>query len=349
MNRTTTLKSHYYYDEAIFAKEVECIFKEEWLWVARTEQLSKQGDFITTDVAQFPIVLVRGKDNILRAFHNICRHRASKVELRKSGNCKQLVCPYHGWRYSLQGQLSNPPKFHGSDSFDHNDHSLYPVNIEEKYGLVFINLSSQPKSLIEWLGPFNNVVGDQYSDDFLFHNELKFDVHANWKTYVDNYQEGYHIPSVHPQLNRDVIWEEYELLNSHDCSIHSVPEKGGSDQPGSFGWHFPNFIFNIYGRGIVYQRIEPLRPKWCRVIYNLFRPPDISYDDFENNEGKYQLEVSLEDQELIPEIQHNLQTGIYTSGPLSTKYETGVAYFHDLIINKLNRELNNDSNNRGDR
>ena len=108
MNRTTTLKSHYYYDEAIFAKEVECIFKEEWLWVARSEQLSKQGDFITTDVAQFPIVLVRGKDNILRAFHNICRHRASKVELRKSGNCKQLVCPYHGWRYSLQGQLSNP-------------------------------------------------------------------------------------------------------------------------------------------------------------------------------------------------------------------------------------------------
>ena len=209
---------------------------------------------------------------------------------------------------------------------------------EEKYGLVFINLSSQPKSLIEWLGPFNNVVGDQYSDDFLFHNELKFDEHANWKTYVDNYQEGYHIPSVHSQLNKDVLWEEYQLVNNDNCSIHSVPERAGSNQPGSFGWHFPNFIFNIYGRGIVYQRIEPLKPKWCRVVYNLFRPCNISYDDFENNEGKYQLEVSLEDQELVPEIQQNLQAGVYTSGPLSKKYETGVAYFHDLIINKLNME-----------
>ena len=293
---------------------------------------------IRDSVIHLPIIVIRDTNNQLRGFHNVCRHRASKVLLRSSGNCKHIVCPYHGWRYNLKGELSNPSKFFGSDDFDHKIHSLFPIHVQEKFGLIFININKQPKFLDEWLGPFEKVINNHYESDFIFHNELKFDVHANWKTYVDNYQEGYHIPNVHPQLNKDVVWEEYELNNTNECSIHNVPEKASSSQPGSFGWHFPNFIFNTYGRGIVFQRIEPIKPKWCRVIYNLFRSPDIEYDDFENKEGKYQLEVSVEDQKLIPDIQQNLQAGIYTSGPLSTKYETGVAYFHDLIIHKLNME-----------
>jgi len=338
MFRKKSLESHHYYDEKIFTQEIEHIFKKEWLWVGRTDQLINKGDFITANVIHLPIIVLRDNNKQLRGFHNVCRHRASKVLLRPSGNCKNIVCPYHGWKYNLKGELSNPPKFFGSDEFDHKIHSLFPIHVQEKFGLIFISLNKQPKFLDEWLGPFEQIINNHYESDFIFHNELKFDVHANWKTYVDNYQEGYHIPAVHPQLNKDVIWEEYELNNTNECSIHNVPEKASSSQPGSFGWHFPNFIFNTYGRGIVFQRIEPIKPKWCRVIYNLFRSPDIEYDDFENKEGKYQLEVSVEDQNMIPDIQQNLQAGIYTSGPLSTKYETGVAYFHDLIIQKLNME-----------
>ena len=338
MSRKKSLESHHYYDEKIFVQEIEHIFKKEWLWIGRSDQLINRGDFITADVIRLPIIVLRDNNQQLRGFHNVCRHRASKVLLRSSGNCKNIICPYHGWKYNLKGELSNPLKFSGSDEFDHKTHSLFPIHVQEKFGLVFISLNKQPKFLDEWLGPFEQVINSHYQSDFIFHNELKFDVHANWKTYVDNYQEGYHIPTVHPQLNKDVIWEEYKLNNTNECSIHSVPEKADSNQPGSFGWHFPNFIFNTYGRGIVFQRIEPIKPKWCRVIYNLFRSPDIEYDDFENKEGKYQLEVSIEDQNLIPDIQQNLQAGIYTSGPLSTKYETGVAYFHDLIIHKLNME-----------
>jgi len=338
MLRKKSLESHHYYDEKIFTEEIEHIFKKEWLWIGRSDQLRNRGDFITADVINLPIIVIRDKNEQLRGFHNVCRHRAAKVLLRSSGNCKHIVCPYHGWRYNLKGELSSPSKFFGPDDFDHKIHSLFPIHVQEKFGLIFISLNTQPKFLDEWLGPFEQVINNHYESDFIFHNELKFDVHANWKTYVDNYQEGYHIPNVHPQLNKDVFWEEYQLNNTNECSIHSVPEKASSNQPGSFGWHFPNFIFNTYGRGIVFQRIEPIKPKWCRVIYNLFRSPDIEYDDFENKEGKYQLEVSVEDQKLIPDIQQNLQAGIYTSGPLSTKYETGVAYFHDLIIHKLNME-----------
>ena len=256
---------------------------------------------ITTDLINYPIIVVRDNSSNLKAFHNVCRHRAAKVISNKEGVCKHMICPYHGWKYDLNGKLMDTPKFYANDDFEKDRHSLF-------------------------------------TDNLILHNELRFDVHANWKTYVDNYQEGYHIPLVHPQLNRDVVWQEYKLENMNEYSVHSVPDRANSNQPGSFGWHFPNFIFNIYGRGIVFQRIEPLKPKWCRVVYNLFRPSDVDVEDFENKEGKYQLEVSLEDQKLIPEIQQNLQAGIYTEGPLSKKYETGVAYFHDLYLTKLNLE-----------
>ena len=117
MFRKKSLESHHYYDEKIFSQEIEHIFKKEWLWVGRSDQLKNRGDFITADVIHFPLIVLRDNNNQLRGFHNVCRHRASKVLLRSSGNCKHIVCPYHGWRYNLNGELSNPSKFFGSDDF----------------------------------------------------------------------------------------------------------------------------------------------------------------------------------------------------------------------------------------
>ena len=338
MPRTKTLSADFYHSSSVFDQEIKNIFKKEWLWVARSDELSKPGSFLTTEIIEYPIIVLRDHSGNLRAYHNVCRHRAAKVVSSKSGVCKHMICPYHGWKYNLNGQLMDTPKFFANDDFDESRHSLFDILIEERFGLIFINFNKKSQSLKNWLGGFDDVVKQHFQENLVHHNELRFDVHANWKAYVDNYQEGYHIPIVHPQLNRDVLWENYTLKNNDQFSIHSVPERGNSEQPGSFGWHFPNFIFNIYGRGIVFQRIEPIKPKWCRVVYNLFRPSAVKEDDFENKEGKYQLEVSIEDQKLIPEIQQNLQAGIYNEGPLSSKYETRVGFFHDLYLNKLNLE-----------
>ena len=334
---THSLNAELYHDQTFFEIEREKVFYTEWQWVGRSQSLVASGDFITTEIANYPIILIKDKNNKINGFHNVCRHRASKVLQQDKGNCKSMVCPYHGWNYGLNGNLKNPPNFFGGKDFNYKKHSLFPIRVSEKYGLIFVNFSLKSQSLDDWLGPFNKVINNYYDNDYIFHNELKFDVHANWKTYVDNYQEGYHIPLIHPQLNRDVVWEDYTIENTELCSIHSVPSRFGSNQPGSFGWHFPNFIFNVYGRGIVFQRIEPIKPNWCRVVYNLFRPSSVSFDDFESNEGKYQLDVTLEDQQLVPEIQRNLQAGIYQSGPLSAKYESGVAHFHQLLMKKITK------------
>ncbi len=332
---TYTLPAKLYHENDFFKVERDKIFSNEWQWVGRSELVKNPGQFITAAITNIPILIIRDNNNILRGFHNVCRHRASKILLDKEGKCKSLVCPYHGWRYGLNGKLQNSPYFYGAEDFNPDNFSLFPIKVSEEFGLVFVNINVDSESLSSWLGPFTEMVNRVYKSNFVFHNEITFDVNANWKTYVDNYQEGYHIPLIHPQLNKDVVWQEYTLINTDSTSIHSVPPRSGSHEPGSFGWHFPNIIFNAYGRGAVFQRIEPLKPKWCRVVYNLFRPSDVSEEDFESNEGQYQKEVSIEDQKIVPLVQQNLETGIYQAGPLSPKYESGLAYFHQLLMERI--------------
>ena len=145
--RTKTIKASCYHDEGFFNKEVETIFKKEWQWVGRSESLKKPGDFIATKIVDYPIILIKNKSNKTLGFHNVCRHRASKVILQSEGNCKKIICPYHGWNYDLDGKLSNPSNFFGSADFNHKNHSLFPISVEEKYGLIFANLDSKSLAL----------------------------------------------------------------------------------------------------------------------------------------------------------------------------------------------------------
>ena len=111
MPRTKTLPSDFYHSSSVFNQETESIFKNEWLWVGRSEELSSVGSYITTDIIGYPIIILRDNSNELKAFHNVCRHRAAKVVSSKSGVCKHMICPYHGWKYDLNGKLMDTPKF----------------------------------------------------------------------------------------------------------------------------------------------------------------------------------------------------------------------------------------------
>ena len=150
MPRTKTLPSDFYHSSSVFNQETESIFKNEWLWVGRSEELSFVGSYITTDIIGYPIIILRDNSNDLKAFHNVCRHRAAKVVSTKSGVCKHMICPYHGWKYDLNGKLMDTPKFYANDDFVEDNHSLFKISIEERFGLVFINLNIESKSLDEW-------------------------------------------------------------------------------------------------------------------------------------------------------------------------------------------------------
>jgi len=186
--------------------EREAIFKRAWLNVGRVEQLPRSGSYFTKElaVASTSIVVVRGKDGELRAFHNICRHRGNKLvwtdfpQRETSGSCRQFVCKYHGWRYELDGTCSFVQQEKEFFDLDKADYGLVPVHCEVWSGFIFVNLAEKPsQTLTEFLGPMVTAL-----DGYPFHLQTerfyyRAVVGSNWKLFMDAFQEFYHAPVLH--------------------------------------------------------------------------------------------------------------------------------------------------------
>jgi choline monooxygenase len=149
--RASTIPSRYYLDPAIFAQEVERVFGRTWQLVARADELARPGDFVPVMVVDEPIVITHGVDGQLRAFYNVCRHRAGQVALTR-GNRKSLQCHYHGWTYGLDGTLRACPEMEATEEFNKEDFGLQPVRVDRWGPFVFVCLDGDAPSLSEMLG-----------------------------------------------------------------------------------------------------------------------------------------------------------------------------------------------------
>jgi phenylpropionate dioxygenase-like ring-hydroxylating dioxygenase large terminal subunit len=189
-----------------FELEREAIFKRAWLNVGRVEQLPRKGSYYTKElaVAHTSVVIVRGTDDEVRAFHNVCRHRGNKLVWNDnprdetSGSCRQFVCKYHGWRYDLDGANSFVQQEQEFFNFDRADYGLVPVHCEIWAGFIFVSLAKQPEqSLREFLGPMvtklENFPFAKLSERYFYRATVK----SNWKLYIDAFQEFYHAPILH--------------------------------------------------------------------------------------------------------------------------------------------------------
>ncbi len=186
--------------------EREAIFKRAWLNVGRVEQLSRNGSYFTKElaVANTSIVVVRGMDGEVRAFHNICRHRGNKLVWTDNprdetgGSCRQFVCKYHGWKYDLDGACAFVQQESEFFDFDKADYGLVPVHCDVFAGFIFVNLDREPRqTLREFLGPMFTAI-----DGYPFHLMTErygftAEIPANWKTFLDAFQEYYHVPALH--------------------------------------------------------------------------------------------------------------------------------------------------------
>jgi phenylpropionate dioxygenase-like ring-hydroxylating dioxygenase large terminal subunit len=188
--------------------EREAIFKRAWLNVARTEDLPRRGSYVTKEIeaARASLLLVRGLDDEIRAFHNVCRHRGNKLVWKDdprdgaAGTCRQFTCKYHGWRYDLEGALVFVQQDDQFFDLDLSTNGLVPIHCDVWNGFVFVNLDLEPRqTLPEFLGPMlgglDGYPFDRLTEryDFVAHNN------SNWKLFADAFQEYYHVPALHPQ------------------------------------------------------------------------------------------------------------------------------------------------------
>ena len=188
--------------------EREAVFKRAWLNVARVEELPRIGSYVTKEieVARVSVILVKGRDERIRAFHNVCRHRGNKLVWNDfpneatRGTCRQFTCKYHGWRYDLDGALKFVQQQSEFFDLDVADYGLSPVHCDVWNGFIFINLDAEPRqSLREFLGPMVTGLDGYPFDKLTERYEWVAHNNSNWKIFADAFQEYYHVPSLHPQ------------------------------------------------------------------------------------------------------------------------------------------------------
>ncbi len=255
--RAWTLPSKFYFDPMLAELEVQKVFRRHWQVAVHRSQLAKPGDYLTIELAGEPLLLVCGADGQAHGFSNVCRHRAGPPATGR-GSRKVFRCGYHGWTYGLDGALISAPEFDGVQDFDPAEFSLVRVRVEEWGGLVFVNLDNPAQPLNEYLAPLATQLHlPQIAMRIV--ERRTYEMNCNWKTYVDNYLEGYHLPSVHPGLNRELEYNCY-LVEPHanyvrqhspikpaqaESTEHRRYRDTGEDSAADYYWIFPNWMINV--------------------------------------------------------------------------------------------------------
>ncbi|WP_252108101.1 MULTISPECIES: aromatic ring-hydroxylating dioxygenase subunit alpha [unclassified Halomonas] len=197
--RTYSLPQPFYNDARLFALDMEEIFEKEWLFAGMSCEIPAKGNFMTLEIGNNPIVIVRGGEGQIHAFHNVCRHRGSRLCTTDKGKVAKLVCPYHQWTYELDGRLLFAGSEMGAD-FDLNQFGLKPVHVRTAGGFVFINLSENPASIDDFLVTLEHYLEPYQMDNVKVAVESSIVEQANWKLVIENNRECYHCNGSHPEL-----------------------------------------------------------------------------------------------------------------------------------------------------
>jgi len=355
--RASTLSSRYYLEPAVLDDEKVRVFGRTWQLVAHWSDLARPGDFMPVTVLDEPIVLVHGTDGVLRAFYNVCRHRAGQVALTR-GNRRSLQCRYHGWTYGLDGALRAAPEMEETEDFDPACFGLQPVRVERWGPFVFVNLDDAAPGLAEVLASIPVEVAAAGFDIASMARVERRDyvVECNWKVYVDNYLEGYHIPIAHPALFREIDYDAYRIETQRYYSKQHAPvrelkpgQELGRDrrylrspdgeEDALYYWLFPNTMFNFYPDNMSTNVILPLGPERTLTIFEWYFAQPGTGGGWESMQQTiaFSDEIQQEDIVLCEQVQRGLRSRSYDAGRFSAKRENGVFHFQSLVREFLAR------------
>ena len=219
-----SLDAHYYTDPEVFKLEQQGVLARTWQYAGHVSELTNAGDYFTFDIAGESLFCVRTRDNEIKAYYNVCQHRAHQL-VKEQGNASLIVCPYHAWSYELTGELRGGPNTSAVEGFDKSDICLTEIKIEDFCGFLFANLDPQAKSMAEW---FPNV--RQELQSFVPHIQqlkpiewVEVTERCNWKVSVENYSECYHCQLNHPTFANGIVKSStYDIQPQGYCLRHTT-------------------------------------------------------------------------------------------------------------------------------
>jgi len=302
----TTLPARFYTGRGIFERELDLFFRSTWVLAGRAEEVPRRGDFVLRDIAGDSLIVTRtgDADDSVRAYYNTCRHRGTRICTEKEGHFQGAIqCPYHSWTYDLSGQLIGAPHMDGTAGFDKKNIRLNAVATEVWDGFVFVNLVDDPDPLADHLADLPAKFAPWQMGRLRRGHRIVYDIAANWKLIIQNFNECLHCPNVHPALNKlsHYMSGENEPLRptymggrmdlrpgvmtmSMDgtCPRDLLPGLSDAQKRGVYYYAlFPNTFLSLHPDYVMVHRTEPLAPDRTRLTCEwLFAPEELAKPGF---------------------------------------------------------------------
>ncbi|HMD43712.1 MAG TPA: aromatic ring-hydroxylating dioxygenase subunit alpha [Candidatus Acidoferrum sp.] len=360
-SQATTLPARYYTDAGIFHQELEQFFFQKWICAGRGEQLASPGDYFLCEVGGESVIVTKDSSGTLRAFYNVCRHRGTRICGETHGTfAGRIQCPYHAWTYGLDGKLLGAP--HMEDAgFQHGNYPLHSVDVDTWDGHLFLNLSSQkPQSLAMQLADLPEKFAPWQMQELRIYKRIVYNVKANWKLIVINYNECMHCPVLHPLLSRitNYLSGENEIPNSSyiggsmgfrdnaqtmsmDGAIHREYLPGLSESARKQTLYYtiyPNLFLSLHPDYMMTHTLWPVAPDATRVICEWhFHPSEMNKPDFQAEDAvAFWDRTNREDWGISELSQLGISSRAYVPGPYSPR-EALPAAFDKLIVEEARK------------
>ncbi len=349
--RSMSLRAEAYTDQQWAAVEMQAIFARTWQWVCHVEKLRQPGNYVSATVAGMPVAVVRDRSDGLRAFFNVCKHRAHEL-LAGSGTTRNIVCPYHAWTYGLDGQLKAARRAERMATFDMTEVCLDQIQVEEFGGMIYVNLDPSARDLHEQAGDLAEEVARWAPDvaELTHAKRLTYDVRTNWKNVIDNFLECYHCHIAHKEFVELVDMDTYEVkthgiwsshfaeAGKHQNSAYDI--SGASVTEHAVWWLWPNTCLLRYpGRGnfMVFQVIPAGPDRTLETWDFFFETAELEVAEVESVRYVDQI-LQVQDISLVESVQRGMSTPAFDQGRIvfdpagSGLSEHGVHHFHGLVL-----------------
>jgi len=351
-----TLPGRFYTSPEIFQLEVENLFQRQWICVGREADLLEPGGYFLRNIGTESVIIVLGRDSVIRAYHNVCRHRGTRLCEASVGRFKKTIrCPYHAWTYGLDGRLLAAPSMEEVNGFAVADYPLHPVTLVCWEGFLFISLAAEPE-------PFEAVYGPLLGKFALYNlpslrkaSRIDYDVRANWKLMFENYSECFHCPSVHPALVKlspadsgandlisgpflggymEVKPERGSMTLSGNACSRPVGDLPPEEMHRVYYYSlFPNMLLSLHPDYVMVHTLWPEAPDRTRIECEwLFHPDAYLQHGFDPEDGvRFWDKTNREDWHICELSQLGVASRAYKPGLYSPRESISVAFDREYL------------------
>ncbi|MGH8721007.1 MAG: aromatic ring-hydroxylating oxygenase subunit alpha [Burkholderiales bacterium] len=346
-----TLPGRYYTAPEVFAEERERIFARRWICVGRAAALDAPGAYVLADVAGESIIVLRDQGGALRAYYNVCRHRGTRLCEAPAGRLSETIqCPYHAWTYALDGRLIGAPHMQEVEGFDKAAYPLHAVALAEWEGFLFVNLDPAAGPLLEWLRPLTGRFTRYGLPALRTVRRIAYDVRANWKLILQNYNECLHCPTIHPELStklpytsgaNDLVEGSFlggymeikaphasATISGRACALPLGDLPPDERRRAFYYAVFPTMMLSLHPDYAVFYTVWPREPAASRVVCEWMVHPDAPDAPGYNiaDAEEFWDRTNRQDWHICEQSQLGISSRIYAPGPYSPRESIPAAW-----------------------